>query len=319
MNHTDPVSPVGSLDRDRRRPKVLLVGWDGVRYDTLREVDPPTVRTLAARGVFAETRVPDTSVAKSATAPGWSTILTGVWPDKHGVTRNGQRTSNLERYPDVMALLKQVDKRWRTFAALDAAMLGTTKGPGPIVGPDGVETLFFHNRHTTPGSFAACDPLVLEDAIPHLTNRDPDFSFVYFGVTDQMAHDHGVGVEYREAIVLQDTRLRLLLDAVAARPTYAEEDWLVIVTTDHGHRDEGGHGGDLWQERQSFVLAAGGGVHPRDAITNVDIVPTVLTHLGVPINPAWELDGTPLNAAPGAGNVLTQRVAPTSMEPTTAG
>jgi len=29
------------------------------------------------------------------------------------------------------------------------------------------------------------------------------------------------------------------------------------VVTDHGHRDEGGHGGDSAQERASFVIAHG--------------------------------------------------------------
>ena len=32
---------------------------------------------------------------------------------------------------------------------------------------------------------------------------------------------------------------------------------VLVVVTDHGHRDEGGHGGDSAQERASFVIAHG--------------------------------------------------------------
>lgn len=78
------------------------------------------------------------------------------------------------------------------------------------------------------------------------------------------------------------------------------------MTTDHGHRDEGGHGGDSWEERQAFVVAAGGDVRMRPGITNVDIAPTVLTHLGVPVDPAWQLDGTPLNLPPRASRSVAE-------------
>ena len=41
------------------------------------------------------------------------------------------------------------------------------------------------------------------------------------------------------------------------------EKWLLVITTDHGHRDEGGHGGDSEQERASFVIAHSiGAPHP---------------------------------------------------------
>nr|VDG64663.1 Uncharacterised protein [Streptococcus thermophilus] len=33
------------------------------------------------------------------------------------------------------------------------------------------------------------------------------------------------------------------------------EDWLVVITTDHGHLDAGGHGGDSPEERASWAIA----------------------------------------------------------------
>ena len=33
------------------------------------------------------------------------------------------------------------------------------------------------------------------------------------------------------------------LDAIAARPDFTNEDWQILVTSDHGHKPNGGHGG----------------------------------------------------------------------------
>ncbi|MEU7898873.1 alkaline phosphatase family protein [Nonomuraea sp. NPDC049152] len=93
----------------------------------------------------------------------------------------------------------------------------------------------------------------------HLAARDPDLAFVYFGDTDEVAHDLGpLCQEYTDALLLQDAFLGRLLAAIRSRATYADERWTVIVTTDHGHVDEGGHG-------------------------------------GVPVDAAWNLDGRPLS------------------------
>ena len=46
-------------------------------------------------------------------------------------------------------------------------------------------------------------------------------------------------------------------------PDKENEDWLLVIVTDHGHRDEGGHGQDSPQERASFILAHSlNGEHP---------------------------------------------------------
>ena len=67
-----------------------------------------------------------------------------------------------------------------------------------------------------------------------------------------------------------------------------------MVTTDHGHRDEGGHGGFNDEERCTFVLYHGDDVKPgaRDDARMVDIAVTALAHFGLEIPDG--LDGTSL-------------------------
>ncbi|MET9336266.1 hypothetical protein [Nonomuraea sp. NPDC003804] len=70
----------------------------------------------------------------------------------------------------------------------------------------------------------------------------------------------------------------------------------MIVTTDHGHVDSGGHGGVSDEERTTFVVLCelDRPTRPVRAPRLVDIAPTVLSRLGIPVDPAWNLDGHPL-------------------------
>ena len=77
-------------------PKVLLIGIDGVRPDVLAEVPTPNIDELAASGWYtAEARTTNPSVS----GPSWSSMLTGVWPEKHGVTSNGFLGRDYDTWP----------------------------------------------------------------------------------------------------------------------------------------------------------------------------------------------------------------------------
>lgn len=284
-------------------PYALIVGWDGVRYDALSQLELPTLQAVAEAGLLAETAMPEETEAKTVTAPGWSTNLTGVWPAKHGITDNVAMPNHFDRYPHLMQRFLDDQPDRQTLACVCAAMLGSTKGPGPILA-GGVSTLIFHDVRTHPRGPIGRDPLTAEDARAQLADRDYALSFVYFASTDKTAHLGGTRVnddwaeDYRNAIIQEDRWTGELIAAVRDRPTFAQEDWLVVITTDHGHRDEGGHGGNSWQERQSFIamarLDADLGFSAPDRISNVDLAPTVLTHLGVEVRSEWDLDGAPL-------------------------
>src|SRR5690625_554 len=284
------------MQHEGRRPKALLVGWDGVRDDTARRLAPPALTELAEGGRWWSTTLPDVTIAPTVTAVGWSTILTGVWPDEHGVMGNEEELNRLHRYPEMLTTAYCERPTLNTYGAASALIFGTTFGPGPLFGP-GVRTVDWVDRRGYPGKFTETDPVIQEAAERQLSTGDPDLAFVYLGETDQIAHASGVGEEYERAITRQDMRLSRLVDSLRSRPGFADEEWLVMVTTDHGHLDEGGHGGGSWQERQSFIVAGvlgaggetgaggptGSGGVWADEAENIDIAPTVLAHLGIPV------------------------------------
>ena len=103
------------------------------------------------------------------------------------------------------------------------------------------------------------------------------------------------------SIELSDEHVGRLVTAVRTRDTYASEDWLIIISTDHGRRADGGHGGDSPEETTIFFLAHGPSVMVGpigDTPQIVDVAVTALTHLGVVIQPEWALDGKAIALLP---------------------
>jgi predicted AlkP superfamily pyrophosphatase or phosphodiesterase len=282
--------------------KTLVVGMDGLRFDRLTrsESGAPVLHGLMASGSYGTSLLPYgvpgdadgvEGVAYTDSGPGWSTVVTGVWPDKHRVMDNGFASPRYGRYPDFLTRAKSARPDLVTAAVVSWAHLARHGAIGPDI------DLRAHFDGDGDG-YADCDRAVVETAERWLAGHDPDALFVYFGGTDEAAHDSGpLGADYDEALLRQDGYLGRLLDAIRARPGFAGERWTVLVTTDHGHLDEGGHGGVTHAEREVFVVLAEVDGHPGEPLDGprlVDIAPTVLHRLGIAIDPAWCLDGTPL-------------------------
>ena len=281
-----------ALPLEERTPKVLVIGIDGVRPDVLAEVPTPNIDALTIGGSFtARTRTTTPSVS----GPSWSSMLTGVWPDKHGVTDNEFGGRQYEAFPDFLTRIESIRPELGTFAAVDWLPLMEIEGGGPTIS-DAVDVRVAMDGYVT--GWADGDVAVTAAAVAHLSEADPDALFVYLGNPDETSHQHGsIGMEYREAIAMSDQQIGHLVEAVRARPTFGEENWLVLISTDHGRREDGGHGGDSPMEMTTFILVSG----PAAAIGTpagdtfiVDVAVTALTHLGIPLDPSWELDGRPV-------------------------
>lgn len=59
---------------------------------------------------------------------------------------------------------------------------------------------------------------------------------------------------YVDAMHKMDNYVGQLLDAVKARPTYYYEDWLVVITSNHGGKADGSYGGMSLEEREMFGI-----------------------------------------------------------------
>ncbi|MFJ4565106.1 alkaline phosphatase family protein [Streptomyces caelestis] len=306
---------MADIDADSSaRAKVLVVGMDGLRIDRLTRSPSiaPVLHRLMATGAHGTSMLPygraedgpSAGAAYTDSGPGWSSVLTGVWPDRHGVTGNDFLGADYARYPDFLSRAATARPGLRTAAVVswpelvDRGVLGAAIGRR--VRYDGESD-----------GYELADRLVADTAARWLTEDDPDALFVYFGATDEAGHATGpLSTAYDRALLAQDAHLGRLLEAIDARR--AHEHWTVLVTTDHGHLDTGGHGGDTRAEREVFVILAEpgepgilagpgmpGGTR-LDTPRLIDIAPTVLDRLGIPVDPVWGLQGhaLPRSTAP---------------------
>src|SRR6218665_3978081 len=95
---------------ERPANRVLFIGLDGTRPDALRAAKAPNLQGLIADGAVSySTNIVGTNGDKADTVsgPGWSNLLTGVWPDKHGVTNNTFKNRNYENYPHFFARVRE--------------------------------------------------------------------------------------------------------------------------------------------------------------------------------------------------------------------
>ncbi|MFF6876068.1 alkaline phosphatase family protein [Streptomyces sp. NPDC012474] len=274
---------------------------DGLRHDRLTRSPStaPVLHRLMATGAHGTSLLPygraddgpSAGLAYTDSGPGWSSILTGVWPDRHGVTGNDFKGADYARYPDFLTRAATARPGLRTAAAVSWPALVRRGTLGRVIG-----RRVRHNGESR--GYETADRRVARTVLRWLTEDDPDALFVYFGATDEAGHATGpLSPAYDRALLDQDAHLGRLLEAIDVRrsaPGRAEERWTVLVTTDHGHLDSGGHGGDSRAEREVFVILAepGGPAGIRlDTPRLIDIAPTVLDRLGIPLEPAWGLQG----------------------------
>lgn len=247
------------------RPHILFAGIDGVRYDILRELDTPALDRVAGPGFLQAVQV--NPAGPTISGPSWATMVTGVLPPAHRIFDNDLTDHDLARFPDFLTLARRAHPRLPTFAAADWEPLVSSHSGGPIIAGGGFLPERPRGRQATAADWHAGDQQVVDRATEHLAGLESEpgsISFVYQLGVDSAGHRDGVDDRYREFVVASDRRLGQLLDAVDRRPARDREDWLIIVATDHGHLDQGGHGGDHPAERTAWIAASGPDVPVTD-------------------------------------------------------
>ena len=228
--------------------KVLLIGIDGLMIH--RAIDSGRAKKLKAlrdQSYFIDTQVDMPTVS----GPSWSTLLTGKQQDVHQVVDNYFQNHNLQEAPDFLTQALAKNSNLKTYAAAGWPPLIDPNDVGPVIANVGHER--FHQDGEKLG-YLTVDKEVFSNAIEALEKLEPDLGFIYFCEADEAGHKHGTLTgPYFDAI----ERIDRYVEAIYQALIKCNEKWLLVIVTDHGHRDEGGHGGDSPQERASFILAHG--------------------------------------------------------------
>jgi len=267
-------------------PHALIIGLDGVRPDCLLAAHTPNLDSLMAQGSYSldafaggGSKASDLTTQATSSGPGWTSILTGVWRDKHGVHDNSFQGSNLDQYPHLFGRIRAAkpDAELVSFAHW-APINEHLLRPNP-----GMATLALDCKS---------DLEVAVLALDQLSTSDPDVLFLHFDDVDHAGHAFGYEAqvpEYLAAIALVDEKLGVVLQGLRVRERETGERWLVIATTDHGGLGTG-HGGQSADERTIWLAARGpgigqGAVSPGPGHTAV--ARTVLQHMLGEVPRAW--------------------------------
>ena len=259
----------------------LVFGLDGCRPDSLLEANTPRMDALRESGAFQMAAMTgDVPIS----GPGWSSFYTGVWRAKHGVDDNDFAGARFDAFPSI-------------YCRLDSARPGSSTA-NIFRWPPLNDWL---DACADSSIVGASDQAGAEEAARILREESPDVLFVHLNAPDNAGHASGFGsAAYLAAIESCDARIGLVLDALAERPGIAGEEWLVVVTTDHGGSGNDHHD-DIPENRTIFVILAGPGVAPGEVaqpVGIVDLAPTILAYLGIEIDPAWDLDGKVIGLGP---------------------
>lgn len=264
---------------------VVIVSIDGLGAAAVTRYRPPALRRLMREG---RASLAARTVLPSKTLPSHTSMLTGLPPERHGLTWNDDRVvgRGLVPVPTAFALA-------RTAGLRTAAFFGKAKFRHLMV----PGTLDYAQAPTGWwGRWSA--PRTVRDVRRYLAGgARPNLLFVHLGEPDFAGHALGwTSWLYRRGVRTADAALGQVV--AAADRAFGRGQYTLIVTADHG-----GHGRDHGSADPRDVtipwIAWGKGVEASGAlptgIRTIDTAATALWLLGVPVPEGWA--GRPVTAA----------------------
>lgn len=203
-------------------PKIVLIIMDGAPGTEVKAIGPPALSQLADFSLFSWDALADTKNAEMTNPVGWSNLLTGVNSDNHNVTGNDFSGNQLVNYPAIFTRLKEQRPNWRSSAFCASPDIVT------YLAADATEKMAFAND----------DAAVKEATIQELKTKDPAFVLAQFHGAD-LAGTAGAykaaDPNYRNAVLKIDGYINELITAVRARPSFKDENWMIIISSNKGN------------------------------------------------------------------------------------
>ena len=289
---TDP-SPLA----DPSTQHVLVIGVDGTNLSRIL-ADPENENFLKLMGT-STTAAPSIVGHTTISNPSWTAILTGVWGERTGVINNVFTPWTYDEFPTLFNQLEALPSDVDTTAIGDWDVINAIAGAGS----DGADQNLYVPQLEGDTNWLATDDRVADLTIGAIEDTDataPSFLFSYYVGVDENGHMYGgASPEYAAAIENMDDNLGKIMDTVALREINMNEDWTIIVVTDHGHQPQQGfgHGFQSPDETATFVIADGPDFkdgYINQAYEIVDTTPTVVSLFGGTPRPGS--DGVPLQS-----------------------
>ena len=215
------------------KPTVILISLDGFRWDYFDKALAPALTALAARGVKAKWMIPS---FPSETFPNHFTIVTGDYPDVHGIVKNSfydptfKESFGMRGDPAVNGKWWGAEPIWVT-AEKQGQIAATYFWPGSEAEIQGKRPTFWkHYSGEVPNSDRVKEILGWLD-LPD--DKRPTFVSLYLADMDHVGHDSGPdSPDVVKAIPVVDTTIGELVAGLKERKLLDQVN--IIVVSDHG-------------------------------------------------------------------------------------
>jgi predicted AlkP superfamily pyrophosphatase or phosphodiesterase len=214
-------------------PIVVLISFDGWRWDYIDRAEVPHLRALASRGVRADGLIPS---FPSKTFPNHYTVVTGLYPEHHGIVSNVIVDPG---FPERFTMASRTAKTARWWAGEPLWNTAMRQGrraasmfwPGSEAPIGGLRPTFWRPYDEGMPNAARVAQVLEWLALP--ADRQPAIITLYFSDVDTAGHAHGPdSAEVNRAAAHLDRMLGDLIDGV--RRLNLMDRLNVVVVSDHG-------------------------------------------------------------------------------------
>lgn len=254
MDHFNSELPEGKTVK-----KAIFIGYDGFRVDGLENIkddENSAVMYIKNQGglyhTFSGGRTGINEQATS-TAPSWMAMLTGGWGEYNGITDNSQMKN-----ADADTFLTSLAKEGHSVSFTTSWREHTELSYRPDIVQSiksGLPAEYTHQIDDTATYYQILKYVSKPANVQKTAIEDPDVIFFTLEYTDHAGHNTGFGnqnEEYIQACKDDDAYGYDIIKTIEERSTYAEEDWLIIISTDHGGTKLS-HGGQSIFERMTWL------------------------------------------------------------------